>query len=85
MTPVNETEAKILRALADDTKGARTPDSLAREVGMSRQRLVPVVNFMEVHDLVIARRLHKQTSYAITQPGRNALRAYHGPGAPWPS
>lgn len=82
MIPVSDTEAKILRALSDEDKSIWTPDSLAREVGMSRQRLVPVVNFMELHDLVIARRLHKQTSYAITQSGRSALRAYHGPGVP---
>lgn len=78
MTPLNETEVRVLRVLAQEDKGTWTPGSLARELGCSRQRVTPVVNRMELADLVIARRLHKQTSYAITQPGRNALSTWDG-------
>jgi predicted transcriptional regulator len=77
MTPLNETE--ILRVLDGNGRGTWTPDRLAYEVRMSRQQVVPVVNRMELAELVIARRLPKQVSYAITQPGRNALRGYREP------
>lgn len=82
MTPLNETEAAILRVLAGSGKRTWTPDQVAYEVKLSRQQLVPVVNRMETAGLVITRRLSKQVSYAITQPGLSALRACHGPGAP---
>jgi DNA-binding MarR family transcriptional regulator len=79
MTPISETEAAILRVLAGSGKRTWTPDQAAYEVKMSRQQVVPVVNRMEQAELVIARRLSGKVSYAITQPGLNALNACRGP------